>query len=537
MKYKNLLGLLPLFFTLPLLAYDTPIMGWSSWNTYRVNISDKLIMKQAQAMFDKGLGQAGYRYINIDDGYFGGRDSVGRLLTHPKRFPNGLKPVVDFIHGLGFKAGIYSDAGRNTCGSYWDQDKIGVGVGMYGHDQQDADLFFKELGFDFIKVDFCGGDPNQNFEHLDLDEQDRYTAIRRAIDHTERKNIRMNVCRWAFPGTWVHDIASSWRIDADINMSWGAVKRIIDRNLYLSAYATEGKFNDMDMMEVGRGLSEEEDKTHFGMWCMMSSPLMIGCDMTMISDKALALLTNKELIALNQDTLAIQAEVAEKQGQVYVLVKDFGKRFGNIRAVAFYNSGDTAQTVSVDLTTLCLGGTVRIRDLYTHQNQPDVTDSRFTVSVPAHGCRIYRMEAVSRLEQIRYEAENAWLERYSAIQGGDFARVIRDNRYSGGAYVGYLGNIDTTDNFLEWRTVYSNRGGEYVLKIAFASAEKRNLAVMVNGQKVYSLSGLCSKGWTDTAVAQIAVRLRKGKNTIRLFNDKGAAPNIDYVEVCNLSQK
>lgn len=121
-------------FSLPLAAYETPTMGWSSWNTYRVNISEEAIKKQAQAMYDKGLGKAGYQYINIDDGYFGGRDAAGNLLIHPTRFPNGLKPVVDFIHGLGFKAGIYSDAGRNTCGSFWDADKIGVGVGMYGHD-------------------------------------------------------------------------------------------------------------------------------------------------------------------------------------------------------------------------------------------------------------------------------------------------------------------------------------------------------------------------------------------------------------------
>ena len=149
-------------------ADETPIMGWSSWNTYRVNISENIIKLQARTMHEKGLDKAGYRYINIDDGYFGGRDANGNLKIHPERFPNGLKPVVDYIHSFGFKAGIYSDAGRNTCGSYWDQDKAGIGVGLYGHDQQDADYFFKETGFDFIKVDFCGGDAGQNSERLSL---------------------------------------------------------------------------------------------------------------------------------------------------------------------------------------------------------------------------------------------------------------------------------------------------------------------------------------------------------------------------------
>lgn len=149
---------------------ERPTMGWSSWNTYRVNISEALIMRQADAMVAKGLNKVGYQYVNIDDGYFGGRDKTsGRLLIHPTRFPNGLKPVVDYIHSLGLKAGIYSDAGRNTCGSIYDADTIGIGVGLYGHDQQDCDMFFSELGFDFIKVDFCGGRPHPNGDHYTND--------------------------------------------------------------------------------------------------------------------------------------------------------------------------------------------------------------------------------------------------------------------------------------------------------------------------------------------------------------------------------
>lgn len=119
----------------------TPIMGWSSWNTYRVNISDSLIRKQADAMVAQGLKEVGYTYINIDDGFFGYRDEEGNLCTHPQRFPNGMKGIADYIHSKGLKAGIYSDAGRNTCGSMWDQDVNGVGVGLYGHESRDADLF------------------------------------------------------------------------------------------------------------------------------------------------------------------------------------------------------------------------------------------------------------------------------------------------------------------------------------------------------------------------------------------------------------
>ena len=125
---------------------DPPVMGWSSWNTYRIHINEALIKKQADAMVSQGLKEAGYLYVNVDDGFFGWRDENGKLQTHPERFPNGLKCVADYIHSKGLKAGIYSDAGSNTCGSIWDKDPNGVGVGLYGHEKQDADLFFNEWG-------------------------------------------------------------------------------------------------------------------------------------------------------------------------------------------------------------------------------------------------------------------------------------------------------------------------------------------------------------------------------------------------------
>ena len=212
-----------------------PVMGWSSWNTYRIHINEALIKKQADAMVSQGLKEAGYLYVNVDDGFFGWRDENGKLQTHPERFPNGLKCVADYIHSKGLKAGIYSDAGSNTCGSIWDKDPNGVGVGLYGHEKQDADLFFNEWGFDFIKIDYCGAG-----QSLALEEQKRYTEIRQAIDAVCNRNISLNICRWAFPGTWAKDLARSWRISADITPQWESIKYIIGKNLYLSAYAGGG---------------------------------------------------------------------------------------------------------------------------------------------------------------------------------------------------------------------------------------------------------------------------------------------------------
>ena len=228
-----------------------PTMGWSSWNTFGVNISETIIKQTANAMVTKGLLAVGYNHVNIDDGYFGGRDQeTGKLITHKTRFPKGLQPVVDHIHSKGLKAGIYSDAGHNTCGSKFNGDKTGVGVGLYEHDQLDCDLFFKELGFDFIKVDFCGGSPYHNDEGLTLDEKTRYTAIAKAINNTGRNDVRMNICRWAYPGTWVDDAGFSWRTTGDIYDGWKSVKGILAENLYMSAYCSKGHYNDMDMLEV-----------------------------------------------------------------------------------------------------------------------------------------------------------------------------------------------------------------------------------------------------------------------------------------------
>ena len=312
------------------MANHPPLMGWSSWNTYGFQINDSVIKVQADAMVNLGFQEKGYNHINIDDGFFGGRDSEGNLLIHPTRFPNGLRPLVDYIHSKGLKAGIYSDAGANTCASYWGnpKDTIGIGVGLYKHDAEDLNLYFNDLDFDFIKVDYCGADARNNADGLDLDVEKRYKEIAAAIKETGSTDATWNICRWAFPGTWACEIADSWRTTEDIYLGWESIKSIIGQSLYLSAYTSYGHYNDMDMLEVGRGLTEEEDKTHFGMWCMMSSPLLIGCDMNDIKGNALSLMQNEELIALNQNTLGQQAYVVQKSKDCYVLTKDMEEANG-----------------------------------------------------------------------------------------------------------------------------------------------------------------------------------------------------------------
>ena len=527
-------GILALFASILLcensLAFDTPTMGWSSWNAYGFKISESIIKSQADAMVKTGLKDAGYIYVNIDDGFFGGRDANGKLLIHPTRFPNGMKTVVDHIHAKGLKAGIYSDAGKNTCASYFGGDHIGVGVGLYGHDQEDIDLYFKELNFDFIKVDFCGGSPGHNADQLYLSEKERYTAIHQAILNTGRTDVRMNVCRWAFPGTWVHDVATSWRVTEDIYLGWNSITSIVGQNLYLSAYATEGKYNDMDMLEVGRGLSTEEDKTHFGMWCIMSSPLLIGCDMTTISPEALALMTNPELIAINQDTLGLQAYVVDKVSGAYLLVKDVETLYGNTRVIAIYNPTDDEIVRPVDFLSLDLGGKISVRDLFARE-EVGVFAGTMNVTIPAHGTRIYQLKAEKRYERTKYEAETAWLSAYQELSNNQSSEtgIYEEVDYcSGGAKAGWLGR--RADNDLQWRNVYSHEGGEYTLTLSFITGENRQVYLQVNDESPQMFT-LNSGGWSKTGQKELRVTLQKGNNVIRLYNPSAWMSDIDCMDI------
>ena len=503
-------------------------MGWSSWNTYGFQINDSLVRTQADAMVNLGFFEKGYKYINIDDGFFGGRDKDGHLLIHPTRFPNGLRTLVDYIHGKGLKAGIYSDAGRNTCASFWGQpkDTIGIGVGLYGHDAEDMALYFDELDFDFIKVDYCGADAGNNAEGLDLDEEQRYKEIAAAINGVNKKDLNWNICRWAFPGTWVCDIVDSWRTTEDIYLGWESIKSIINQSLYLSAYTTYGHYNDMDMLEVGRGLTEEEDKTHFGMWCIMSSPLLIGCDLHDIKGNALELMQNEELIALNQNELGLQAYVVEKENDCYILVKDVEELYGKKRAVAVYNPTDGQKTVSVNFDMLDLAGEVKARDLFERADAGTFT-GEMSVTVPAHGTRIYTLEAAERLERTVYEAETAWLSEYQELWNNESrgtAIYSEKAGASGGAIVGWLGNRASND--LQWRTVQSETGGLYKMTLSFITGENRNIKISVNGGEPISAS-LNGGSWSSVAQKDFEITLNKGNNTVRLYSDSGWMADID----------
>ena len=520
-----------------------PLMGWSSWNTFGCEISEGVILDTARAMATNGLKAAGYTYVNIDDGFFWGHGEDGMLRFNPRRFPNGMKPVVDGIHALGLKAGIYSDAGADTCGSMWGggpggKDTGGIGGGLYGHDAADCKLHFNDLGFDFIKVDYCGG------KKLKLDERERYTEISKAIRATGRDDVRLNLCRWAFPGTWAADIAESWRTTGDIRANWKSLRGIVKENLYLSAYAKPGAYNDMDMLEVGHlkgqvktvfgksdeGFTPDEEELHFGMWCILSSPLLIGCDVRSIPAQTLSLVTNPYLLAMSQNDLGLQAYVAQRVGSGgYVLVKDADELFGKARYVALVNLSDSELEFDVEAKTLDLGGTVEVFDIL-ERGDPGSFRDRFSLNVRPHFAKFYRFDAERRVERTVYEAETAFLSEYQELRDATKAGTAFPAEFegaSGGVAVRFLGNRETND--LVWKDVRIERGGRRTLVFRCSSPDARYFFVQVDGGEKVRLDVAATNGSFVEVSAEFG--FTPGLHAVRVSNGGGWAPDLDMMTI------
>ena len=280
---------------------DTPQMGWSTWNKFQGNISEDIVKGIADAMVESGLRDAGYTYINIDDCWHGQRDGNGFIQTDPVKFPNGMRSVAEYLHAKGLKLGIYSDAGTNTCGGM---------PGSLGHEYQDA-IQYARWGVDYLKYDWCNT--------TNINPRGAYQLISDALRSAGRP-IFLSMCEWgnSKPWKWAREVGHSWRTTPDIwcnfdslrvfeaGYSQFGVMQCIAFNDSLRQYAGKGHWNDPDMLEVGNGMTENEDRAHFTMWCMMASPLILGNDLRAMSEATRNIIMNKEMIAIDQDTLCVQ---------------------------------------------------------------------------------------------------------------------------------------------------------------------------------------------------------------------------------------
>jgi hypothetical protein len=361
-------------------------MGWASWNTFAARIDHNVIKAQVDALVSSGMKDAGYEYVNIDEGWWQGtRDTAGDITVDPADWPGGMRAIADYIHGKGLKAGIYTDAGRDGCGYYYPTGRPAApGSGSEGHYDQDF-LQFSRWGFDFVKVDWCGGQAES------LDPRGAYQAISDAIGRATARTGRpmvLSVCDWGVASQWDWEPAMStmWSTSGDI-IFWGQspsmdhVLTNFDSAQHPDAQSP-GHYNDPDMLIVGMpGFSAAQNRTHMSLWAISGAPLLAGNKLTEMSAETRATLTDREVLAVDQDALGRQGvRVAEDQAgrQVYSKVLSGADR----RAVLLLNRTTSPASVTARWSDLGITGPATVRNLWTRTDAGSFTGG-YTTTVPA----------------------------------------------------------------------------------------------------------------------------------------------------------
>jgi len=360
----------------------TPPMGWNSWNKFGCNVSEQLIRDAADAMVSSGMQTAGYEYVVIDDCWQVGRDSNGNILADPQRFPSGIKALADYVHGNHLKFGLYSDAGTNTCAGR---------PGSRGYEYQDARQY-AAWGVDYLKFDWC----NTGSENAEA----AYTTMHNALKATGRP-IVLSICEWgkSKPWLWAKDVGNLWRTTGDIYDCWDCKKEstgwvvILDQQVGLETFAGPGHWNDPDMLEVGNGgMSVTEYQSHFSLWSMLAAPLIAGNDLKNMTPEIKDILTNKEVLAVDQDDLGMQGRRVSKNGDLEVWVKQL---HDGSRAVVLFNRGGSGAEISASWEDLGYPSRLPavVRDLW-NKKDLGVFTGKFNALVASHGVVMLRIMPV-----------------------------------------------------------------------------------------------------------------------------------------------
>ena len=372
----------------------TPPMGFNTWNTFAKNINEVLIMQTADTMVTNGMRDAGYTHIVLDDCWsLKERDTNGNLVPDPAKFPSGMKTLGDFLHARGFKFGIYSCAGSKTCGGY---------PGSQGHEYQDA-LLFASWGVDYLKYDWC--------YTATRDQREAYTTMRDALFAAKRPVV-FSICEWggSKPWEWAKDVGHLWRTTGDIHACYNCVQRwergwktILDlqyslvqpadgQNNGIGQYAGPGHWNDPDMLEVGReGLTFAESRAHFSLWCLLAAPLMAGNDVRNMTPEILALLTDKETLAIDQDTLGKEGWRFRAEPSQEIWVRELAN---GDWALALLNTSDKPADLTISFRDFWfVGGKCQIRDIW-DKKDAGTTEKPFTKNLAPHDVALLRLTKI-----------------------------------------------------------------------------------------------------------------------------------------------
>lgn len=474
-----------------------PPMGWASWNHFFCDYDEQTIRRQADALVSTGMRDAGYKYVVIQECIARERDADGKLIVDKVRFPSGMPALVEYIHQLGLKAGIYTDIGKHTC---YPNPRY---QGSYGHEDQDA-RSFASWGIDFVEMDYCNREKEHTGRYV-------YEKMASALKATGRPMV-FYLCCWGneLPWEWAQGKAQMWRTEFDISLEknhveWWRLVGNFESNTAHAVLSGPESWNDADMLEIGNpGLSDQEAQAQFSMWVMSPSPLLAGADLTTMSARTKQIYTNADAIAIDQDALGAGAELVRRQAPgVEVWMRPLQSRTGTDVAVLLLNASDVQTAMHVDWAELGLTGTVQAKNVWTGQTLAG--PKGIHTSVAAHDAVLLRIHGVRDWKRgITFEAEtpaNTRLGNASLFVCGEcsqgYALALGGNGAEGGVRLTHI---------------QVAKSGTYQLQLLYVrnGLEDKMIDVSANGAPPQQVKAIM-RSWNQVTVP---LELKSGENTV-----------------------
>ena len=482
------------------MGVSPPPMGWASWNTFFSSIDSTVIKQQADALVSSGMAAAGYKYVNLDDGWWqGARDENGNIVVDENLWPGGMKAIADYIHSKGLKAGIYTDAGKQGCGYYFPTTRPAApNTGMEGHYQQDLETF-QRWGFDYVKIDWCGGDKeglNQETQYKQI------AAANEAATAVTGHRLVLSFCEWGtgLPWNWATGYGDLWRTSTDVlyfrqTPSLTNMFANFDKAQQPAAQHT-GYTNDPDMLMVGiNGLSAAQNRLHMGLWSILGAPLLAGNNVATMSTETRDILTNPEVLAIDQDPRGLQGvKVAEDTRGLQV----YGKVLSGTgkRAVLLFNRTGSAANITVRWADLGLTtASASVRNAWTRTDAGTFTTG-YTASVPANDAVLLTVSGTEAAGSTFEDTTTATTPTFSNVTASAAGTKLVDITYANGGSTAGKATIQV--------------GGQYTYRVAFPPTGSA----------------------TTYRTVSVLAHLGKGSNTVRFAPVSGStAPDIDALRV------